>query len=253
MAQSVVITGGASGIGWVMAQRFAALGHQLAICDADAAAVAQAKQVLPQALIEQVDVRDQVAMDGFFDAIDHRFGAIDVAISNAGTGGPAGPMDQLDYHEWADCVSVNLHGAFLCCRNAARRMRAQGQGSIIVMSSTSGLWGVPNRSPYVAAKWGLIGLVKTLAMELGPQGIRVNAICPGAVAGPRMERVLAIESAAAGVSIDDIRATYTDGVSMKRFVTADEIADMAVFLASDAARSVSGQAIAVDGNTERMV
>lgn len=236
-----------------MAQRFAALGHQLAICDVDAVAVAQAKQVLPEAVIEQVDVRDQGEMDGFFDAIDRRFGGLDVAISNAGTGGPAGPMDQMEYSAWADCVSVNLHGAFLCCRNAARRMRPQGQGSIIVMSSTSGLWGVPNRSPYVAAKWGLIGLVKTLAMELGPQGIRVNAICPGAVAGPRMERVLSLESAAAGVSIDAIRSTYTDGVSMKRFVTADEIADMAVFLASDAARSVSGQAIAVDGNTERMV
>ena len=253
MARTVVITGGASGIGWVMAQRFAALGDQVAICDADAAAVAQALQVMPSALVTQVDVRDQSAMDGFFDAVDDRFGTIDVAISNAGTGGPAGPMDQLDYQDWADCVSVNLHGAFLCCRNAARRMRAQGHGSIIVMSSTSGLWGVPNRSPYVAAKWGLIGLVKTLAIELGAQGIRVNAICPGAVAGPRMERVLAIESAAAGVSIDDIRATYTDGVSMKRFVTADEIAEMAVFLASDAARSISGQAIAVDGNTERMV
>ena len=253
MARTVVITGGASGIGLVMAQGFAALGDQVAICDADAAAVAQALQVMPSALVTQVDVRDQSAMDGFFDAVDDRFGTIDVAISNAGTGGPAGPMDQLDYQDWADSVSVNLHGAFLCCRNAARRMRAQGQGSIIVMSSTSGLWGVPNRSPYVAAKWGLIGLVKTLAIELGAQGIRVNAICPGAVAGPRMERVLAIESTAAGVSIDDIRATYTDGVSMKRFVTADEIADTAVFLASDAARSISGQAIAVDGNTERMV
>ena len=253
MARTVVITGGASGIGWVMAQRFAALGDQVAICDADAAAVGQAMQVMPSALVTQVDVRDQSAMDGFFDAVDDRFGTIDVAISNAGTGGPAGPMDQLDYQDWADSVSVNLHGAFLCCRNAARRMRAQGQGSIIVMSSTSGLWGVPNRSPYVAAKWGLIGLVKTLAIELGAQGIRVNAICPGAVAGPRMERVLAIESTAAGVSIDDIRATYTDGVSMKRFVTADEIAETAVFLASDAARSISGQAIAVDGNTERMV
>ncbi len=163
-----------------------------------------------------------------------------------------GPMDQLDYHEWADCVSVNLHGAFLCCRNAARRMRAQGQGSIIVMSSTSGLWGVPNRSPYVAAKWGLIGLVKTLAMELGPQGIRVNAICPVRLQARAWNAFCDRESAAAGVSIDDIRATYTDGVSMKRFVTADEIADTAVFW-RQMRRSVSGQAIAVDGNTERMV
>ena len=109
------------------------------------------------------------------------------------------------------------------------------------------------RSPYVAAKWGLIGLTKTLAMELGPSGVRVNAICPGAVEGDRMQHVLEIEANATARSLEEIRQQYSQGVSLRRFVSPEDIADMAVFLSSEAARQVTGQALAVDGHTESMV
>ena len=123
---------------------------------------------------------------------------------------------------------------------------------MVLTSSTSGQWGVPTRSPYVAAKWGILGLMKTLAMELGPSGVRVNAICPGAVEGDRMERVVAMEAAAKGQDADDVRALYAQGTSLRTWVTADDLADTVLFLTSDAGRKISGQAIAVDGHTERM-
>jgi len=123
----------------------------------------------------------------------------------------------------------------------------------LLTSSTSGLFACPLRSPYVAAKWGLIGLTKTLAMELGPSGVRVNAICPGAVEGPRMDRVLAIEAEALGKTVQEVRQQYTGGVSLRSFVSANDIADTVLFLASPAARKITGQAITIDGHTESMV
>jgi NAD(P)-dependent dehydrogenase (short-subunit alcohol dehydrogenase family) len=131
-------------------------------------------------------------------------------------------------------------------------MTSQGSGSIVLTSSTSGQWGVPTRAPYVAAKWGILGLMKTLAMELGPHGVRVNAICPGAVEGDRMERVVAMEAAARGVPEAEVRALYAEGTSLRTWVTADDLADMILFLTGPGGSKISGQAIAVDGHTERM-
>jgi len=194
-------------------------------------------------------VTDEDQMQHFFAQVTERFAGVDIFISNAGTGGPAGPLDELQYDAWQACLSVNLNGAFLGARWASEMMRAQGAGVILFMSSSSGLHGVPMRSPYVAAKWGLIGLTKTLAMELGPSGVRVNAICPGAVEGDRMQHVLEIEANATARSLEEIRQQYSQGVSLRRFVSPEDIADMAVFLSSEAARQVTGQALAVDGHT----
>ena len=132
-------------------------------------------------------------------------------------------------------------------------MKKQKTGSIIFTSSTSGLFGVPNRSPYVAAKWGIIGLTKSMAMELGDYGVRVNAICPGAVSGIRMERVLSMESEASGLSKDALRKVYSEGTAMRSFVSEENVVDMAIFLASEKASMITGQALAVDGYTERTV
>ena len=151
--------------------------------------------------------------------------------------------------EWRACIAVNLDGAFLTAKHAAPLLKAEQRGAMVLTSSTAGQYGYPNRAPYAAAKWAVIGLMKTLAMELGPHGIRVNAICPGAVEGPRMEGVLAREAAAKGMTRDQVYDGYASGTAMGRFVEAGDIADMAVFLASDSARMVSGQVIAVDGFT----
>jgi len=253
MARRVVLTGAASGIGLVMAKRFSDLGDQVALCDSLPAHLAAAQEALPNAITALADVTDEDQMQHFFAQVTERFAGVDIFISNAGTGGPAGPLDELQYDAWQACLSVNLNGAFLGARWASEMMRAQGAGVILFMSSSSGLHGVPMRSPYVAAKWGLIGLTKTLAMELGPSGVRVNAICPGAVEGDRMQHVLEIEANATARSLEEIRQQYSQGVSLRRFVSPEDIADMAVFLSSEAARQVTGQALAVDGHTESMV
>jgi NAD(P)-dependent dehydrogenase (short-subunit alcohol dehydrogenase family) len=173
-----------------------------------------------------------------------------VVAANAGIGGPAGAVEDISFEAWKSTLAVNLDGAFLTCRRAAPVLKAQGAGLLLLTASTAGLFGYPCRSPYAVAKWGIIGLMKTLAMELGPAGVRVNALCPGAVSGPRMDRVVANEAAARGISEAEVRALYVKGVSMKTWVEADDIADMALFLASDMGRKISGQAMAVDGHTE---
>lgn len=252
MTRRVLVTGGASGIGRAIVEYFHKEKARLAICDADSVAVEAFRAEFPDAIAVACDVRNEAEMEAFLSDVEEAWGGVDVVCANAGTGGPAGRIEDLDFQAWQDCVGVNLFGAFLTCRWAARVMKAQGSGVISITSSTSGFHGVPFRTPYVAAKWGLVGLMKTLAMELGPFGVRVNAIAPGAVEGPRMELVLEMEAAADGRDIDEVRALYAAGTSMRTWVTAEDIAQMVGFLASDAASKVSGQLMAVDGHTERM-
>ena len=182
--------------------------------------------------------------------IKDEWGDLDVLCANAGIAGPTAQIEDVALADWQTCVSVNLEGAFLAAKHASPLMKRQSAGSIIFTSSTAGIFGYPNRAPYAAAKWGIIGLMKTLAMELGPFNIRANAICPGAVEGPRMEGVLEREAAAKSMTRDDVYNGYAAGTSMRTFVEADDIAQMALFLGSDAAKRVSGQVIAVDGHTE---
>ena len=252
MTKRILITAGAAGIGRVLARRFAAAGYDLALCDNDAAALDDARSEFPDALMRLADVTNEEEMTLFFDKADALWGGVDVVCAKAGIGGPAGPIETLDYRAVMECIDVNLGGAFLTCRWAAARMKAQGSGVLLLTSSTAGLFGYPNRTPYAAAKWGVIGLMKSLAMELGPYGVRVNALCPGAVEGERMERVLIMEAKATGRAVDDVRQSYVKGVSMRSWVTADDVADMALFLASDAGAKISGQAVAIDGHTETL-
>lgn len=246
----VLITAGAAGIGRVMAESFKAKGARVAVCDVDGAACAAMAAANPDILTRVVDVTDMGQVDGFFDEALEALGGLDVAAANAGIGGPAAAVEEMDFQGWKDTLSVNLDGAFLIARRAAPVFKAQKSGLLLLTSSTSGLFGHPYRSPYAAAKWGIIGLTKTWAMELGPYNIRVNALCPGAVEGPRMDRVVANEAKARGIPEDEVRQIYVKGVSMKTWVKAQDIANMALFLASDMGNKVSGQAMAVDGHTE---
>lgn len=247
MSQRVLITGGGSGIGKAMAETFAAQGARVLVTDMDP----QALDACPGGWLKmQGDASDPGHMRDVFDRVHSEWGSIDVVCANAGIAGPTALVEDIETEDFRRCVAVNLEGAFLAAKYAAPMMKAQKSGVILITSSNAGLYGFPNRAPYAAAKWAEIGLMKTLAMELGPFGIRANAIAPGCVEGPRIDGVIEREAKAKGTTPEVIRAGYEAGVSMRSFVTAQDIANMAVFLASDGARLVSGQVIAVDGHTE---
>ena len=239
----VLVTAGGSGVGHAMATGFDAAGFDVWVTDVDEAALAA---VPSNWSAVRCDASNEAEMVALFARLD----GLDVLCANAGIAGPTALVEDIDLSEWQQCVSVNLEGAFLASKYAAPMMKAAGSGVITITSSTAGIYGYPNRAAYSAAKWGMIGLMKTLAMELGPFGIRANAICPGAVEGPRMEGVLEREATAKGMTRDQVYEGYAVGTSMRAFVTAKDIADMAVFLGSGSARMVSGQVISVDGHTE---
>jgi NAD(P)-dependent dehydrogenase (short-subunit alcohol dehydrogenase family) len=248
----VLVTAGGAGIGRAIAAAFLGRGARVWICDIDAEALAATRDAHPGLRGSRTDVADEDGVDAMFAAIEQAFGGLDVLINNAGIAGPTGPIEALDPAEWRRCVAVNLDGAFLCARRAVPLLKAAGGGAIVNISSTAGLMGYPLRTPYASAKWAVIGLTRSLAIELGPYSIRVNAICPGSVEGARMARVIAAEAATLGLSEQDIRDAYVRTTSMRSFVPAEDIAALALFLCSDLGASISGQAIAVDGNTETL-
>lgn len=246
----VVITAGGGGIGRIVGRHLKARGDRVFVCDIDRDLVDQAVLIEGFAGGYVADVTNEEAVDDLFAAALDTLGGIDILVNTAGIGGPVGLLEDLSLDAWRSCISVTLDGTFLCSREVIPHMKEQKSGSIVNFSSTAGLFGYPNRTPYASAKWGVIGLTKSMAMELGPFGIRVNAICPGAVAGDRMDQVIASESAATGSSEADIRESYVAGTSMKTFVDGDDLAEMISFITSPAGKRISGQALSVDGHTE---
>jgi NAD(P)-dependent dehydrogenase (short-subunit alcohol dehydrogenase family) len=250
MPQRVMITAGGSGIGLAIAKAFADSGARVHICDVDKQALGEAAKKLPQIVTRALDVTDEGAIDRWFDDALSDLGGLDVLVNNAGTKGPTGYVEELKLEDWRSCLNVCLDAQFLCARRAAPVMKGQRSGSIINISSVAGLYGYGMRTPYAAAKWAVIGFTKSLAIELGPFDVRVNAVCPGTVEGPRNDRVIAAEAESRGVSQEAVQKELIQSQSIKRLVKPGEIADMCLFLASPAAGMVSGQAIAVDGHVE---
>lgn len=249
----VVVTGGGDGIGRAIAELFAARGAHVHLCDIDAERVAQMDRPEQRLRATQTDVSIEAEVDDFFQQVLHGFGGrLDVLINNAGIAGPTGAIESMALQGWKDTFEVNVHSAFQCLRHAVPVMKRARAGSILNISSTAGLLGYPYRTPYAAAKWALIGLTKSLAMELGPLGIRVNAICPGSITGARMDGVIAREAQALGIEESKVREGYTRQVSMRTFIDAGEIAETALFLCSDMAAKISGQALSVDGHNETL-
>jgi len=248
----VLVTAGASGIGAELAKSFLARGDAVHICDIDQALLDDAVKngLATGASLCDVSRPDQVK--AMFDDIHQRYARLDVLINNAGIAGPTATLEDIDIDDWDRTLAVDLSGAFYVTRLAVKLLKQGAAGSIINMGSSAGLHGCPLRSPYVASKWALIGLTKTWAMELGPAGIRVNAICPGSVAGPRIDEVIARDAARRGTSAEQIRESYHRQSSLRRFVDAGEIASLATFLASEAGAGISGQALSVDGHTESL-
>ncbi|QET04165.1 MULTISPECIES: SDR family oxidoreductase [Cupriavidus] len=247
----VLISGGASGIGAVIADAFLEADASVYVCDIDAEAVARAASRHPRLFAGVADVADAAQVDRVIDAASEALGGLDVLVNNAGIAGPTGAVDAITPEQWQQTVTTNLNSQHAFLRKAVPLLKATSDSpTIIAMSSVAGRLGYAYRTPYAATKWAIVGLVKSLAIELGPDDIRVNAILPGVVEGPRMDRVIAARADERGIGFDAMKAEYLSKISLRRMVTAEDVAAMALFLASPAGRNVSGQAISVDGNVE---
>jgi len=245
-----MITAAASGIGQAIAEAFHVAGAKVHICDANDEALQAFRATHPEIAATKVNVRSEAEIDTWFDDALEDLGGLDVLVNNAGIKGPTAPVDDIELADWKECIEVCLDAQFLCARRAAPVMKAQKSGIIINMSSNAGQHGFGNRTPYAAAKWGVIGLTKSLAIELGPYNVRCNAICPGGVKGDRINRVIQGEADLRGLPFEQVAKELTAGQSLERFVEAHEVASLAVFLASPQAFMITGQDIAIDGHIE---
>ena len=246
----VLVTAGGSGIGRVIAQTFLDHGARVHVCDVDEKAL----QKLPQQIKQTVaDVAKLGDVERLFEDIKRHFGGLDVLVNNAGIAGPTAKVEDIRPEDWERCIAVDLNGMFYCTRKAMPLIKAAGGGSIINLSSAAGRLAFPMRTPYSAAKFGVVGFTESLAAEAGPDRVRVNCIQPGVVEGERIERVIAAKAQALGISFDEVKSKLLEGVSMHTTVSAQDIANMALYLATEPGRHISGQALAVCGGARYLV
>ncbi|MGF1609128.1 MAG: SDR family oxidoreductase [Kiloniellales bacterium] len=248
----VLVTAGAGGIGRAIAERLAGAGARIHVCDIAEAVLAACQRDQPAWGATLCDVADDSQVERLFAEARASLGGLDVLVNNAGIAGPTGGVDEIAPAEWRRTIEVNLNGQFYCARLAVPLLKEAGDGAIINISSVAGRLGYAFRTPYAATKWAIVGLTQSLAKELGPAGIRVNAILPGVVEGPRIERVIAARAEALGLSYEAMEQQYLDKVSLRRMVTAGDVANMALFLCSEEGRNLSGQALSVCGNVDTL-
>ena len=246
----VLVTAGANGIGRVIAESFAQTGANLHICDIADEALDEVKKTYPTWGVSRCDVSDENQVARLFEETESSLGGLDVLINNAGIAGPTGGVEQISAVDWRRTVDINLNGQFYCANCAVPFLKQSKNASIICISSVAGRLGYAFRTPYAATKWAIIGLAKSLAIELGPSGIRVNALLPGIVTGPRIEQVISDRAQKLGVSYGDMEQEYIDKISLRRMVTAQDVANQAVFLCSPRGLNISGQSISICGNVE---
>lgn len=250
--QRILITGAATGIGWAIAKAFLAQGERVHICDISQPSLNQCRLEFPQLETTLADVSDPMQVEALFQELQSHWGGLDVLVNNVGIAGPTKRVEEIAPEEWNKTFAVNVSAHFYCTQKAIPLLKQTSQGAIVNIASTAGWMGYPLRAPYATSKWAVIGFTKTLAMELGEAGIRVNAICPGAVEGERMDRVIAKESQKLGIAEEKIRENYVRQTSLKTFVQPQDIANMVLFLCSKAGSKISGQILNVDGNTETL-
>jgi NAD(P)-dependent dehydrogenase (short-subunit alcohol dehydrogenase family) len=251
MPQRVLITAGAAGIGREFARAFAATGAKVFVCDIDQMALAALAQEIPGLIARPYDMARRAEIERMVPDAVQTLGGLDVLINNAGVSGMTLPVADYPPDDWDKVIAINLTAMFDVTRLAIPHLKQSGAGVIINMSSVAGRFGFKNRSPYAATKWGVIGFTKTLAIELGEWNIRANAIAPGAVEGDRIERVFAGRAQISGKSLNEVRADAMAEQSIKAMIDPKDIAALAVFLASDAAKSISGQVLPIDNDRQR--
>jgi NAD(P)-dependent dehydrogenase (short-subunit alcohol dehydrogenase family) len=246
----VLVTAGAAGIGLAIARTFRDHGARVHVCDVDDKALAALDKDIGRT---RADVSSRADVERLFADAQRALGGLDVLVNNAGIAGPTGKVEDIAPEDWDRCIAIDLTGMFNCTRKAMPLLKAAGGGSIVNLSSAAGRHGFPQRSPYSAAKWGVVGFTKSLAVEAGPDKVRVNAILPGIVEGERIERVIAAKAKATGVSHEAFRATFLETTSLHSTVTAQDIANMALFVSTGPGSRITGQALAVDGDVRYLV
>ncbi|HWL27535.1 MAG TPA: SDR family oxidoreductase [Burkholderiaceae bacterium] len=251
--KKVLITAGASGLGLEMVRVFAAEGCDIFICDINEDMLRAAQEAYPLIHTAVADVSNEGHVAALFKRVEEEFGMLDVLINNAGIAGPTGYVETLNKADWDRTLAVNITGQFLCARLAIPLLKKSDAGVMINMSSVAGHLGFAGRAAYSASKWAVVGFTKTLAIELGGAGIRVNAILPGAVEGPRIRAVIEAKAGTMGRPVDEVARGYEQQAALGRMVSAQDIANMALFTASAAAGSVTGQALVVDGHTQVLI
>lgn len=252
MNRRVLVTAGASGIGREIARAFATGGARVFVCDIDEAALEALRKELPGVATMRCDVSKRAEIEAMMRSALQSLGGLDVLVNNAGIAGPTAPIEQVPPEEWDHVVQVNLTAAFDVTRLAIPALKESPAGVVLVMSSAAGRFGYPNRIAYAATKWALVGFTKTLSMELGPFGIRANAILPGTVDGERIRRVFEGRAKLAGKNVDEVREASMLNQSVRALVDPRDIASLALFLASDAGKAISGQALAIDNDIQRL-
>jgi NAD(P)-dependent dehydrogenase (short-subunit alcohol dehydrogenase family) len=248
----VVITAGAAGIGRAIARTFVEHGAKVHICDIDEKALSAFSKEMLQVTHSRADVSSVLDVERLFEDAKRALGGLNVLVNNAGIAGPTAKVEDIRPEDWERCIAVDLNGMFYCTRKAMPLIKAAGGGSIINLSSAAGRLAFALRTPYSAAKWAVVGFTQSLAAEAGPDKVRVNCIQPGIVEGERIERVIAAKAQGLGISNDQVRSKMLEGVSLGTTVTAQDIANTALFLASEAGRHIS-QAISVCAGTRYLV
>lgn len=248
----VLVTAGANGIGREVARAFAGEDAKAHVCDVDQQALAALGRTDPKITQTKADVADRQDVDRLFKETIGVLGGLDVLVNNAGIAGPTGRVEQIAPAEWDRCLAVNITGQFNCARLAVPHLRKSDNASIVNLSSAAGRLGFPMRTPYSASKWAVVGFTKSLAMELGPDGIRVNAIQPGIVEGERIRRVFEAKAEARGISFEQMQEDALSLVSMRTTVTPQQLADAILFICSPRGRTISGQSISICGDTQML-
>jgi len=252
--KKIIISAGASGIGWAIAKICLSRGALVYICDLNLKSLNKIKKHSlnnKRLFAYKCDASNEDEVSKFFNQIKKKTKKIDALINNVGVAGPTGSLEKLNSEDWENTLHTDVNSHFYFTKRAIPLIKKSKNGSIINISSTAGTLGFPLRSPYAASKWAIIGITKTLAMELGKFNIRVNAVCPGTIKGDRMKRVIRDKAKFTKISRKSIEKDFISMSSMKQWILEDDIGKMCAFLISDESSKVSGQVISVDGNTER--